>query len=135
MYEIRLNNIDANMIKHFTANYENEICDKLIELWERDCKKEEEKSIQIFHRKEEWYLKNTSSGFRYAAQSLRQEKKSKDSRTSKNDWESRNRHNQQRKKKNNDDRSPSRSNNQHNSHKSSANKTNKNDKKEWPPFS
>ena len=135
MYEIRLNNIDANMIKHFTANYENEICDKLIELWERDCKKEEEKSIQIFHRKEEWYLKNTSSGFRNAAQSLRQEKKSKDSRSSKNDWESRNRHNQQRKKKNNDDRSPSRSSNQHNSHKSSANKTNKNDKKEWPTFS
>ena len=42
-YEVRLNNVDANMITYFTANYENDICDNLIELWERDCKKEEEK--------------------------------------------------------------------------------------------
>ena len=40
----------------------------------RDCKKEEEKSIKIFYRNEEWYLSNASSGFRNAAQSLRQEK-------------------------------------------------------------
>ena len=91
-------------------------CDNLIELWERDCKKEEEKSIKIFHGKEEWYLNNASSGFRNAAQSLRQEEKCKDSRNSKNDRKGRNRHNQQRKKKNNDSRSRSRSNNQHNSH-------------------
>ena len=62
-YEIRLNNIDANMRTYFTANHENEICDNLIELWKRDCKKEEEKSIKVFHGKEEWY--------RNAAQSLR----------------------------------------------------------------
>ena len=128
-YEMRLNNIDARMITYFTANDENDICDNLIELWERDCKKAEERSIKIFHGKEEWYLKNASSGFRNAAQSLRQEKKSQDSRTSKKDWKGRNRQNQQRKKKNNDNRSRSRSNNQHNLHKSSANKPNKNDKK------
>ena len=52
-YEIRLNNVDANMITCFTANYENDICDNLIELWDRDCKKEEEKSIKIFHGREE----------------------------------------------------------------------------------
>ena len=74
-YEMRLNNIDAKMITYFTANDENDICDNLIELWERDCKKAEERSIKIFHGKEEWYLKNASSGFRNAAQSLRQEKK------------------------------------------------------------
>ena len=73
-YEIRLNNVDANMITCITANYENDICDNLIELWDRDCKKEEEKSIKIFHGREEWYLNNTSPGFRNAAQSLRQEK-------------------------------------------------------------
>ena len=64
------------MIAYFTPNYENDICDKLIESWGRDCKKEEEKSIKIFYGKEEWYLNNASSGFRNAAQSLRQEKKS-----------------------------------------------------------
>ena len=96
-YEMRLNNIDARMITYFTANDENDICDNLIELWERDCKKAEERSIKIFHGKEEWYLKNASSGFRNAAQSLRQEKKSQVSRTSKNNWKGRNRYNQQRK--------------------------------------
>ena len=73
-YEIRLNDVDANMIIYFTANYENDICNNLIELWERDCKKEEEKSITIFHDKEERYLNNASSGFRNATQSLRKEK-------------------------------------------------------------
>ena len=113
-YEIRLNNTDANMITYLRANYENDICDNLIELWERDCKKKEEKSIKIFYGKEEWYLKNASSGFRNAAQSLRREKQYQDSRTSKSDWKGTNRHNQQRKKKNNDNRSRTRSNNQHN---------------------
>ena len=27
------------MITYFTANYEDDICDNKIELWERDCKK------------------------------------------------------------------------------------------------
>ena len=29
-YETRINNVDANMITYFTANYENDICDNLI---------------------------------------------------------------------------------------------------------
>ena len=29
-YEIQLNNVDANIITYFTANYENDICDNLI---------------------------------------------------------------------------------------------------------
>ena len=47
-YEIRLNNVDGNIITHFTANYKNNICDNLIELWERDCKKEEENQSKYF---------------------------------------------------------------------------------------
>ena len=35
-YEIQLSNLDANMITYFTANYENNICDNLIELCERE---------------------------------------------------------------------------------------------------
>ena len=35
-YEILVNNIDEKMITYFTANYDNDICDNLIELWERD---------------------------------------------------------------------------------------------------
>ena len=67
-----------------------------------------------------------------AAESLRKEKKSQDSRNSENDWKGRTRYNQQRKKKNNGSRSRSRSNNQHNTHKPSTNKPIENEKKEWP---
>ena len=49
------------------------------------ARKKKEKSIKIFHGKEEWYLNNASSGFRNAAQSLRKEKKFQDSRNSEND--------------------------------------------------
>ena len=38
-YEIRLNNVGASMTKYFTANYEKDIFDNLIELLESDCKK------------------------------------------------------------------------------------------------
>ena len=65
-YEIWLINVDANMVTYFTANYENNICDNLIELWDRDCRKEE-KSIKIFCGKEEWHLNNASSVFHNAA--------------------------------------------------------------------
>ena len=33
-YEITLNNLDPNMITYFTENYESDIYDNLIELWE-----------------------------------------------------------------------------------------------------
>ena len=120
------------MVTYFTGNYEKDICDNLIELWERNCKKEEKKLIKIFHGKDEWYVNHGLSGFRNSGQSLRQEKKSQDSRNSENDRKARNRYNQQKKKKNNDGPSRSRSNNQQNSHKPSTNKPIKIDKKEWP---
>ena len=41
------------MITYFTSNDNNDICDSLIELWENDCKNEEEKSMKIFHKKKE----------------------------------------------------------------------------------
>ena len=63
-YEIWLNNVAANTITYFTANYEKNICDNLLKLWDRDCNKLKEKSNKIFHGKEEWYLNNDSSGFR-----------------------------------------------------------------------
>ena len=118
------------MIKYFTTNYENDICDSLIEVWERDCKKEEEKLIKIFYDKEEWYLNNSSSGCRNATQSLSKGKKSQDSKNSRK-WPETGTINSKI-KKNNDSRSRSRSNNQHNSYKLLTNKTIINDKKEWP---
>ena len=52
-YETPLNNVDENMITYFTAEYENDIWDNLIKLWERNCKKDEEKPIKNFHIKED----------------------------------------------------------------------------------
>ena len=120
------------MMTYFTTNYQNGICDNLIQLWEKACKKKEEKSIKIIHRKRKWYLNNSSSGFRNAPQSLRKEKKSQDSRNSENNRKGRSQHNQQKNKKNNNSRPLIRSNNQHNPYKSSTNKPIKNDKKELP---
>ena len=60
-YEIELNNVDANMITHFTTNYQNNIYDNLVELWQRDCKKEEKILIKIFHGKEETTLLQVST--------------------------------------------------------------------------
>ena len=77
-------------------------------------------------------MNNASSGFCIAAQSLRKEKTSQDSRNSENYRKGINQHKQQRKKKNNNSRSRSRSNNQHNLHKPSTNKPIKNDQKELP---
>ena len=37
------------MITYFTANYENDVGDNLIELLEKDFKDIEEKSIKIFY--------------------------------------------------------------------------------------
>ena len=47
-YELQLNNVDASMITYVTANYENDICDNLIELWERDCKKKKKNQLKYF---------------------------------------------------------------------------------------
>ena len=47
-YEVRLNNVDTNMITYFTVNDENDICDNLIELWERHCKKEKGNQLKYF---------------------------------------------------------------------------------------
>ena len=77
-------------------------------------------------------MNNASLGFCIAAESLRKEKTSQDSRNSENDWKGINQQKQQRKKKNNNSRSRSRSNNEHNLHKPSRNKPIKNDQKELP---
>ena len=62
--EIRLNNVDANMVAFLIHNW----------IMGETARKKKKKWIKIFPGKEEWYLNNASSGFHNAAQSLRQEK-------------------------------------------------------------
>ena len=53
------------MITNLTEHFENnKVCDALIKEWETDCTKEEEKSIQIFNKKEDFFLTNSGSEYR-----------------------------------------------------------------------
>ena len=48
------------MITYLTGHFENNaVCDALIKEWETDCTKEEEISIQIFDKKEDFFLNNS----------------------------------------------------------------------------
>ena len=52
------------MITYLTGHFENNaVCDALIKEWETDCTKEEEISIQIFNKKEDFFLNNSSSEY------------------------------------------------------------------------
>ena len=50
-YDIELNDVNVDMIRYFTATYKNDICSNLIDLREKDSKKEEEKSVKIFMKR------------------------------------------------------------------------------------
>ena len=64
-YQERFMKIDAEMITYLTGYFENnEVCDTLIKEWETDCIKEEKISIQIFNKKENFFLNNSSSEYR-----------------------------------------------------------------------
>ena len=59
-YLERFQTLDAHMIAHFTMNYDNDIGNSLTELSENDCLKEQQKSVDIFDTKRDWYLNNTN---------------------------------------------------------------------------
>ena len=56
--------LGANMITHFTMDYNYDICNSLTELRENDCQTEQQKSANIFSTKKNWYLNNTRTEFR-----------------------------------------------------------------------
>ena len=61
-YQERFMKINAEMITHLKGHFENnKVCDALIKKWKTDFTKEEEKSIQIFNKKEDFFLNNSSS--------------------------------------------------------------------------
>ena len=58
-----LSNFRSHMIVHFKMNYDIDIGNSLTELWKNDCLKEQQKSVNIFDRKRDWYLNNTTTEF------------------------------------------------------------------------
>ena len=73
----RFQTFDAHMIAHFTMNYDNNIGNSLTELWENDCLKEQQKSVNIFDRKRDWYLNNTTTEFRNNSEERKPKQESK----------------------------------------------------------
>ena len=64
-YQERFLETDAEVITYITKDFTNtEVCDELIEECENDCAKEEEKSVQIFNKKEDFLFNNSCSEFR-----------------------------------------------------------------------
>ena len=65
------------MIAHFTMNYDNNIGNSLNELWENDCLREQQKSVNIFYRKRNWYLNITTTEFRNNSEERKPKQESK----------------------------------------------------------
>ena len=63
-YLERFQTLDVHMIAHLTMNYDNDIGNSLTELWENYCLKERLKSVNVFDRKRDWYLNNTTTELR-----------------------------------------------------------------------
>ena len=116
------------MIAHFTMNYDNNIGNSLTELQENDCLKEQPKSVNIFDKKRDWYLNNTTTEFHNNSEERKPKQESKQN----NNINRRTQNGQSRKRyKNSKDRSRSRSSTQKGTNNQGAAKQDaKNDKDE-----
>ena len=110
-YLERFQALNAYMITHFTMIYDSDICNSLTELWETDCLKEQQKSIDIFDTKREWYLNNTTTEFRNNSEERKPEQKSKQNNNNNTSRRTQNSQRQNR-HKNSKDRSRSKSSSQ-----------------------
>ena len=120
--------LDAHMIAQFTMNYDNDIGNSLTELWENGCLKQQQKSVNIFDRKRDLYLNNTTTEFRNNSEERKPKQESKQN----NNNNRRTQNGQSRKRyKNTKDRSRSRSSTQKGTNNQGAPKQDaKNDKDE-----
>ena len=96
------------MISHLRMNYDNDICNSLTELWENDCLKEEQKSVDIFDNKKNWYLNSTTAEFRNNSEERKAKQESKQNNDNSNNRRTQNGR-RQNIYKNSKDRSRSRS--------------------------
>ena len=110
-YLERFQTLDAHMNAHFTMDYGNDICNSLTELWENNCLKEQQKSVDIFDMKSDWYLNNTTTEFcnNYEERKPKQESKQNNDKNSNRRTQNSRRQNIN---KNSKDRSRSRSSSQ-----------------------
>ena len=110
-YLERFQTLDAHMIAHFAMNYDNDICNSLTELWENDCLKEQQKSVDIFDTKRDWYLNNTTTEFCNNSEKTKPKQEGKQNNDDNNNRRPQNGRRQNR-YKNSKDRSRSRSSTQ-----------------------
>ena len=63
-YEKRFLKLDTEMVVYLTESFDENISNILTEEWSNYCKSQEERSVEIFNTKENWYLNNASETFR-----------------------------------------------------------------------
>ena len=68
-YETKYSECDADMIKYFTGSFDEEISNTLIDEWRKDCKVQEDLSVEIFNKKETWFLNNAFENYRSSTES------------------------------------------------------------------
>ena len=82
-YLERFQTLDTNMMAHFTIIYNNDICNSLNEneLWENECLKEQQKSVDIFDTKRDWFLNKTTTKFCNNSEEVKPKKVNKVNKT------------------------------------------------------
>ena len=105
-YFERFQTLDAHMITHFIINYYNNIFNSLTELWKTDYLKKQQKSVNIFDTKREWYLNNNTTELRNNSE---ERKPKQESKQNKNNNNNRRTQNGQRQNKYKDSKNRSRS--------------------------
>ena len=131
-YLERFQTLDTHMTAHFTMNYDKDMCNSLTELWKNDYLKEQQKSVDIFDTKKDWYLHNTTIEFRNNSEKIKPKREGKQNNNDNNNRRPQNGRRQNR--YNSKDRSRSKSSTQKrtNNHGTTKQDT-KNDKdKEYP---
>ena len=91
-YLERFQTLDTNMMAHFTIIYNNDICNSLneSELWENECLKEQQKSVDIFDTKRDWFLNKTTTKFCNNSEEVKPKKESKQNNDNNNNRKTQN---------------------------------------------
>ena len=80
------------MMTHFTIIYDNDICNSLNEneLWQNECLKEQQKSVDIFDTKRDWFLNKTTTKFRNNSEEVKPKQESKQNNDNNNNRKTQN---------------------------------------------
>ena len=77
-YEKRFLQLDTEMLTYLTQNYDEKISTLLTEEWSNDCKTQEKLSVEIYNKKENWFLNNAFENNHHDQKQNREQVQTKD---------------------------------------------------------